>query len=85
MSAESPKSEIALLPLEQVPEALRSTTPLLLLATAGVRVLPDDMRAAVLDDVRAYLTSQCGFAAPGANDVRVLEQDLEGYYAWLSG
>jgi hypothetical protein len=55
------------------------------LATAGVRVLPDDMQAAVMEDVRDYVTTRCGFAAPGPDDVRVLEQELEGYYAWLSG
>jgi apyrase len=67
---------------KQVPKASRASTPIHLLATAGLRMLPQEQSQEVLGSVAAVL-SRSGFRfSPGW--ARILEGELEGLYAWVA-
>lgn len=68
--------------LEQVPGPLRASTPIGLLATAGLRLLPPVQSEALLGVVRRVLGgSGFGFRPDW---VRVLSGEAEGLYAWAA-
>ncbi|KAG2496782.1 hypothetical protein HYH03_005190 [Edaphochlamys debaryana] len=82
--------------LEQVPAAQHSLTPIRLLATAGLRLLPAEEAAAVLAAAARVLAAS-GFlfvhkaddeqkalagTAPESAWIRILTGDEEGLYAW---
>ncbi|EFJ48169.1 hypothetical protein VOLCADRAFT_91259 [Volvox carteri f. nagariensis] len=66
---------------QQVPPRLHTSTPIRLLATAGLRLLPEEQREAVLAAVRALLGGS-GFRFR-AEWVRVISGDEEGLFAWV--
>lgn len=65
-----------------VPEKLISITPIFLLATAGLRMLPNVTADAIILSVAAVL-SKSGFAFK-EGQARVLPGNYEGFYAWLA-
>ena len=68
------------LPL-QVPEFQHSSTPLRLLATAGLRLLAQDRREAILEECRKIMAAS-GFEFRPAW-ASVITGDMEGMYAWV--
>ncbi|KAF2009953.1 putative nucleoside diphosphatase [Aaosphaeria arxii CBS 175.79] len=67
-------------PLEEVPN-----TPLFLLATAGMRILPPGQRKAVLQEVCDFAKKTTKFQLPDCNlHVQVIPGETEGLYGWIA-
>ncbi|KAF2451619.1 hypothetical protein P171DRAFT_478656 [Karstenula rhodostoma CBS 690.94] len=71
--------------LKYVPKDEVANTPLFLLATAGMRILPDLQRKSVLDEVCAYAKKSTGFQLPDCDlHVQVIPGETEGLYGWIA-
>jgi len=67
-------------PLEEVPN-----TPLFLLATAGMRILPERQRKDVLKEVCDFARSTTQFQLPDCDlHVQVIPGETEGLYGWIA-
>jgi Golgi nucleoside diphosphatase len=67
-------------PLDQVPH-----TPLFLLATAGMRILPPDQQKAVLGEVCSFARRTTKFQLPDCDlHVQVIPGETEGLYGWIA-
>ncbi|KAF2248797.1 hypothetical protein BU26DRAFT_305942 [Trematosphaeria pertusa] len=67
-------------PLEEVPN-----TPLFLLATAGMRILPPVQRKSVLKEVCDFARKTTKFQLPDCDvHVQVIPGETEGLYGWLA-
>ncbi|WIA14677.1 hypothetical protein OEZ85_003176 [Tetradesmus obliquus] len=78
----------SLLPLlkyarEQVPADQVPSTPVQLMATAGLRMLSNGSAEAIMAEVRSLLSGS-GFEFSGADDARVLTGKEEGLWGWLA-
>jgi len=72
--------------LDRIPASKQSSTPLILKATAGLRLLPGEKAEALLREVRALLAAY-PFQFDGSengNDVSVLDGVDEGFYGWIT-
>ncbi|KAK0342550.1 Golgi apyrase [Friedmanniomyces endolithicus] len=70
---------------EHVPEVEAENTPIFLLATAGMRLLPGDQRDALLDNVCAYFRQETKFQLPDCGlHVQVIPGETEGLYGWIA-
>lgn len=68
------------IPLEDVPN-----TPLFLLATAGMRILPPVQRQSVLKEVCDFARSTTQFQLPDCDlHVQVIPGETEGLYGWIA-
>ena len=68
-----------------VPDDEAERTPLFLLATAGMRLLPEDQRTALLKEVCSYARTKTRFLLPDCDThVRVIPGDTEGLYGWIA-
>ncbi|KAG7666955.1 putative Apyrase 1 [Nannochloris sp. 'desiccata'] len=65
-----------------VPSSLQSSTPMMVGATAGLRLLPDGKADIILDEVRHYMRS-FPFKFQD-DDVKILSGVDEGAFAWLT-
>lgn len=77
--------------LQQIPPSQHSTTPIYVLATAGMRLLSDEARDAILratcDVVRSdYPFSVAGpsSAGPCGENIRVISGEEEGMWGWVA-
>ena len=60
-------------------------TPIFLLATAGMRLLPDHERNAVLDNICSYMQKYTKFLLPDCSlHVQVIPGETEGLYGWIA-
>ena len=85
------KVEAYLMPLleaakETIPQDKQASSPIFLLATAGMRLLPQDQANAILDEVRKLFNdkSKCPFLFEDDNDARVIPGKAEGIYGWVT-
>lgn len=72
--------------LDRIPAPKLSSTPLILKATAGLRLLPEEKAEALLKEVRAFLAAY-PFDFDGSEegkDVAVLDGVDEGFYGWIT-
>jgi Golgi apyrase len=70
---------------EIVPVDEAANTPIFLLATAGMRLLPDQQRTAVLDNVCGYFQRNTKFQLPDCGlHVQVIPGETEGLYGWIA-
>ena len=61
------------------------STPVFLLATAGMRLLPEYQRNAVLENVCSYLQKNTKFLLPDCGlHVQVIPGETEGLYGWIA-
>ncbi|KAJ7735295.1 nucleoside-diphosphatase [Mycena maculata] len=74
-----------------VPPSLQTTTPLFLLATAGMRLLPPEKQASVLQHACAFLTTHSDFsiegpssAGPCGSSIRIITGEEEGLFGWIA-
>ncbi|KAK4494132.1 hypothetical protein PRZ48_014430 [Zasmidium cellare] len=68
-----------------VPENEVENTPIFLLATAGMRLLPDNQRADVLSHVCSYFQQNSKFQLPDCDlHVQVIPGETEGLYGWIA-
>jgi apyrase len=68
--------------LKVVPKSMQSSTPIMVGATAGLRLLPNGKADIILDHVRKYLEQFPFTSADGA--VTILSGQSEGAFAWLT-
>ncbi|TKA83178.1 hypothetical protein B0A55_00716 [Friedmanniomyces simplex] len=70
---------------EHVPKDEVENTPIFLLATAGMRLLPDEQRTAVLEEICAYFQRTTQFQLPDCGlHVQVIPGETEGLYGWIA-
>lgn len=69
-----------------IPQDKQASTPIFLLATAGMRLLPEDQATAILDEVRKLFhdREKCPFLFKNDNDVRIINGQVEGIYGWAT-
>ena len=72
--------------MKNVPDELKSCTPIAVKATAGLRKLGEEMSAAILAAVRTRLETQYPFPVLSAENggVEVMDGKDEGVYAWIT-
>ncbi|KAI5363303.1 putative nucleoside phosphatase GDA1/CD39 [Septoria linicola] len=71
--------------LDIVPKKDVENTPVFLLATAGMRLLPDDQRAALLEHTCSYFQRNTKFQLPDCGvHVQVIPGETEGLYGWIA-
>lgn len=60
-------------------------TPIFLLATAGMRLLPDYQRNAVLENICSYMQKNTRFLLPDCGlHIQVIPGETEGLYGWIA-
>ncbi|KAJ7633115.1 nucleoside-diphosphatase [Roridomyces roridus] len=74
-----------------IPPSRASTTPLFLLATAGMRLLPPEKQALVLQNACTFLKMHSEFliedpsdAGPCGSSVRIITGEEEGLFGWIA-
>src|SRR6266480_3790184 len=71
--------------LRYIPSDAVQDTPLFLLATAGMRLLPDVQRTALLNQICIYTRSHTEFLLPDCDvHVQVIPGETEGLYGWIA-
>ena len=71
--------------LEYIPQQSIPSTPIFLLATAGMRLLPDLERKRLLDRICAYTKSATGFKISNCGlHIQVISGETEGLYGWIA-
>lgn len=71
--------------LTVVPKEQVADTPLFLMATAGVRLLSDNQRAALLNEICRYAQSTTSFSLPSCDlHIQVIPGETEGLYGWIA-
>ena len=71
--------------IEIIPEESLSDTPIFLLATAGMRLLPDNQRKELLQEICSYAKSTTKFMLSDCNlHIQVIPGETEGLYGWIA-
>ncbi|KAF2396594.1 hypothetical protein EJ06DRAFT_226412 [Trichodelitschia bisporula] len=71
--------------LSHVPHDQVEHTPFFLLATAGMRLLPDNQRKDVLKEICSYVRSNTKFQVPDCDlHIQVIPGETEGLYGWVA-
>ena len=68
-----------------IPSEFVEKTPIFLLATAGMRLLPDSQRTALLEEICSYTRSYTKFQLPDCDvHIQVIPGEVEGLYGWVA-
>ncbi|KAK9466491.1 nucleoside phosphatase family-domain-containing protein [Lipomyces arxii] len=68
-----------------IPQQKHSRTPIYLLATAGMRLLPQETQQKMLRDTCTYILANSDFLLPDCEShIRVIDGKTEGLYGWLA-
>lgn len=77
--------------LQQIPPSQHPTTPVYVLATAGMRLTPPDTRDAILGATCDLLRTEYPFSVPGPSsagpcgeNIRVISGEEEGMWGWVA-
>ncbi|PLB47182.1 hypothetical protein P170DRAFT_235918 [Aspergillus steynii IBT 23096] len=71
--------------LKIVPDDAIKETPIFLLATAGMRLLPDLERGLLLNQICSYARANTDFLLPDCDvHIQVIQGDTEGLYGWVA-
>ena len=71
--------------MKHIPGQHQSTTPLFLLATAGMRLLSPEKQAAILNSACAYARQRTPFLLPDCDaHFQVIDGTTEGLYGWIA-
>jgi len=71
---------------EMIPNSEHANTPIFLLATAGMRLLPDDQRNSLLESICSYARQSTSFQLPDCDlHIQVIPGETEGLYGWIAG
>ncbi|EMT66105.1 Golgi apyrase [Fusarium odoratissimum] len=71
--------------LDEVPDSKISETPVYLMATAGMRLLPKPQQSALLKSMCTYLQSNTNFILPDCDaHIQVISGETEGLYGWIA-
>ncbi|KDQ61239.1 hypothetical protein JAAARDRAFT_191339 [Jaapia argillacea MUCL 33604] len=75
----------------QIPPSLQPSTPLFLLATAGMRLLPPSEQASILTQTCSFLKFHSNFriddpspSGPCGSSVRIITGEEEGLFGWIA-
>ncbi|KAI8642322.1 nucleoside phosphatase family-domain-containing protein [Parasitella parasitica] len=70
---------------EVVPEDIHTSTPIFLMATAGMRLLPEEQQTQLLRTTCNYMREKTSFFISDCdNHVRIIPGELEGVYGWVA-
>ncbi len=69
---------------QHIPESKQADTPLFVMATAGMRMLPAPKQTAILSAVRAGARSYGAFTLVEDSQVSIITGQMEGVYAWIA-
>ncbi|KIK58158.1 hypothetical protein GYMLUDRAFT_246199 [Collybiopsis luxurians FD-317 M1] len=76
---------------DKIPPSLHKDTPLFLLATAGMRLLPSDKQAAILKETCLFLVYHSDFkiddpseSGPCGSSVLIITGEEEGLFGWIA-
>ena len=68
-----------------IPSDVVEKTPIFLLATAGMRLLPESQRNDLLKEICAYTRSHTKFQLPDCDvHIQVIPGEVEGLYGWVA-
>ncbi|KAM0788067.1 hypothetical protein ACM66B_001238 [Microbotryomycetes sp. NB124-2] len=68
-----------------IPPEQHASTPIYLLATAGMRLLPPDQQQAVLSATCKFIQTSYSFSLPDCDtNVRIISGEEEGLYGWIA-
>ncbi|KIW99899.1 uncharacterized protein Z518_10827 [Rhinocladiella mackenziei CBS 650.93] len=71
--------------LEHIPTDAVPQTPIFLLATAGMRLLPDQQQKDLLRHICSYIRSETKFSLPDCDvHIQVIPGETEGLYGWIA-
>ncbi|KAL9563290.1 hypothetical protein ACKAV7_012557 [Fusarium commune] len=71
--------------LDEVPDSKISETPIYLMATAGMRLLPKPQQSALLKSMCTYLQSNTKFILPDCDaHIQIISGETEGLYGWIA-
>ncbi|KAK5445216.1 Golgi apyrase [Exophiala xenobiotica] len=71
--------------LKYIPEEAVPDTPIFLLATAGMRLLPEQQQKDVLRNICSYIRSETEFSLPDCDvHIQVIPGETEGLYGWVA-
>ncbi|KAJ2973439.1 hypothetical protein NQ176_g6610 [Zarea fungicola] len=71
--------------VKEVPSHKIAETPIFLMATAGVRFLPQHKQKALLESVCAYFRANTKFQLPDCDaHIQVISGETEGLYGWIA-
>lgn len=71
--------------VKEVPSHKIAETPIFLMATAGVRFLPQHKQKALLESVCTYLKANTKFQLPDCDaHIQVISGETEGLYGWIA-
>jgi len=71
--------------LDVIPEDKVADTPIFLMATAGMRLLPKLQQTALLREICSYLQLNTGFSLPDCDlHIQVIKGETEGLYGWIA-
>jgi golgi apyrase len=71
--------------VEHIPEEKHADTPIFLMATAGMRLLPPLEQRAVLSEICTYLRRNTQFLLPDCDrHIQVIPGETEGLYGWIA-
>lgn len=77
--------ELIDLALDEVPHHKVPETPIYLMATAGMRLLPDHQQNALLQTMCTYLRANSKFILPDCDaHIQVISGETEGLYGWIA-
>ncbi|KAE9397393.1 hypothetical protein BT96DRAFT_977051 [Gymnopus androsaceus JB14] len=76
---------------DKIPPSLHSSTPIFLLATAGMRLLPPDQQAVILEETCSFLVHHSDFkidepseVGPCGSSVLIITGEEEGLFGWIA-
>lgn len=71
--------------LEIIPKDMIKDTPIFLMATAGMRLLPKVQQSAITHEVCSYLQKNTQFSLPDCDlHIQVIKGETEGLYGWIA-
>lgn len=71
---------LTIIPEDQVPE-----TPIFLMATAGMRLLPEIQQTALLREICTYARANTKFSLPDCDlHIQIISGETEGLYGWIA-
>ncbi|KAI2641204.1 nucleoside phosphatase family-domain-containing protein [Xylaria nigripes] len=70
---------------KKIPKDRHADTPIYLMATAGVRLLPKDQQRTLLSEICNYFRQESDFSLPDCNShIQVIPGETEGLYGWIA-
>ncbi|KAI0875978.1 golgi apyrase [Hypoxylon argillaceum] len=70
---------------KKIPDDRHADTPIYLMATAGVRLLPKNQQRSLLTEICAYFRQESQFSLPDCNaHIQVIPGETEGLYGWIA-